>query len=142
MKKNLFSLFILAMIAGAAPAFAQSKADAILGEWLTAKKDSRIQIYKQGNQYAGKVLWGTGSDKKDTKNPNPALRSRDLIGLTLLNGFAVDGDDTWTGGTIYDPREGKTYSCKLTLKSPDQLNVRGYVGVSLFGRTETWTRVK
>lgn len=58
----------------------------------------------------------------------------------MLNNFVFEGDNTWSDGTIYDPREGKTYSCKLTLKSPDQLNVRGYVGVALFGRTEIWTR--
>ena len=142
MKKLLFTLLILAGIAGVNPTFAQSKADAILGEWLSAKKDSRVQIYKQGNQYAGKILWGTGSDKKDSKNPDPSLRNRDLIGLSILNGFIFDGDDTWANGTIYDPREGKTYSCKMSLKSPDQLTIRGYIGISLFGRTENWTRVK
>jgi len=138
----LAALLLMAGLASATQTPAQTKADAILGEWVSPKKDARIQIYKQSNTYAGKVLWGTGSDPKDSKNPDPSLRNRDLIGLTILKSFIFDGDDTWVNGTIYDPREGKTYSCKLSLKSPDQLNLRGYVGVSLFGRTELWTRVK
>lgn len=141
MKATFLTLFLLAGLAGAGQTFAQTKADALLGEWLSAKKGSRIQIYKQGSTYAGKILWGTGSAKKDVKNPDASLRNRELIGLTILNGFTFAGDDEWANGTIYDPREGKTYSCKLTLKSPAQLNIRGYVGLSLFGRTETWTRV-
>lgn len=141
MKNQSFILLLLIGFISTTPTFAQPKADAILGEWLSAKKDSRIQIYKQGNKYAGKILWGTGSDKKDSKNPDASLRSRDLIGLTLLNDFVFDGDATWADGTIYDPREGKTYACKMSLKSPDALNIRGYVGMSLFGRTEIWTRV-
>lgn len=127
-------------------AFSQTKADAILGEWLSAKKDSRFLIYRQGSKYFGKVVWGTEVDKgivaKDTKNPDPKLRNRDLLGLVLLKDFEFDKDDTWENGTIYDPREGKTYSCKMTLKSTNQLDVRGFMGISLFGRSETWTRYK
>lgn len=121
---------------------AQTKSDAILGEWLSEKKDTRFLIYKQGTKYYGKIVWGTGSDTKDSKNPDEKLRSRELIGLTMLNDFVFDGDETWEDGTIYDPREGKTYSCKITLKSENELNVRGYLGISMFGRTELWTRVK
>ncbi|MCX6218922.1 DUF2147 domain-containing protein [Spirosoma sp.] len=50
------------------------------------------------------------------------------------------GSDTWQNGTIYAPREGKMYSCKMTLKDSAHLNIRGYVGVSLFGQTEVWTK--
>ncbi|ADB42401.1 DUF2147 domain-containing protein [Spirosoma linguale] len=120
--------------------YAQTNPSAILGEWLSPKKDSRIFIYKQGAAYFGKIMWGTGGSAKDEKNPNPALRSRDLIGAVILNDFTFDGSDTWQNGTIYDPRDGKTYSCKMTLKDPAHLNIRGYVGVSLFGRTEVWTK--
>lgn len=122
--------------------YGQSSADGIVGEWLSAKKDSRIIIYRQGTTYAGKVAWGTGSSPKDLNNPDPALRNRDIVGSVILSGFTYKGDDTWADGTIYDPREGKTYSCKMTLKTTGLLSIRGYVGVSLFGRTEVWSRVK
>lgn len=117
-------------------------ADAILGVWLTAKKDGKFQIYKVGNKYQGKLIWGTGGDELDSKNPDPKLRNKELIGQTLLKDFVYDGDGAWEEGTIYDPREGKTYDCILKLKNNNTLEVRGYVGISLFGRTETWTRTK
>ncbi len=135
--KTLFALIVLTSAANA-----QLQADAILGEWLSAKKDSRVLIFKQGNKYSGNIVWGTGEQTKDIKNPDPELRYRQLIGLTILNDFHFSSDNTWEDGTIYDPREGKTYSCKMTLKRNGQLNIRGFVGISLFGRTEVWTRVK
>ena len=92
--------------------------------------------------YYGKILWGTGGQTKDVKNPDSKLKNRDVIGLVMLNDFVFDGNGTWENGTIYDPREGKTYSSKITLKNRDQINVRGFVGISMFGRTEIWTRIK
>jgi len=82
-----------------------------------------------------------GKPKVDRNNPDVALRSRPLIGLPLVSGFHFAGADEWTGGTIYDPENGKTYSCKITLMSNGSLKVRGYIGISLFGRTTAWTRL-
>jgi uncharacterized protein (DUF2147 family) len=142
--KTRLILFLLALSVSATT-YAQTNPSAIVGEWLSQKKDSRILIYKQsdrrsGDAFFGKIVWGTGGSPKDEKNPNPALRNRELVGTVILNDFKFDGDDTWQGGTIYDPREGKTYSCKMTLKDAAHLNIRGYIGVSLFGRTEVWTK--
>ena len=117
------------------------KGDAILGNWINEKKDSKFEIYKTGDTYAGKVTWGKGSETKDVKNPDPKLRNREIIGLTILENFSFDGKDQWKGGSIYDPRQGKTYDCKMKLKNPNTLEVRGYLGVSLFGRTETWSKI-
>lgn len=118
---------------------AQSDADGILGEWISPTKDGRILIYKTNNKYFGKITWGTGGSGTDDNNPDPALRSRKVIGMEILRNFVFD-DGEWIDGTIYDPRDGKTYSCKLTLGDNNSLNIRGYVGISLFGRTETWAR--
>lgn len=122
-------------------AVAQALPDAVLGEWLTPRKDSRIQIYREGSQYFGKVVWGSGATK-DEKNPDPSLRNRALVGLVMLNNLKFDGTDAWTNGTIYDPREGKTDACKMALNGVRSLRVRGYIGVSLFGRSEVWSRVR
>lgn len=119
---------------------AQLSESSILGEWTSPKKDSRILIYKNGNTYEGKILWGTGGPETDVKNPKAELRSRKLVGTVILTGFKYDGGLSWVDGEIYDPREGKTYSCKMKLKSNQTLSIRGYVGISLFGRSETWTR--
>jgi uncharacterized protein (DUF2147 family) len=115
-------------------------AEAILGEWLSPARNSRIRIFRQADTFRGKLVWGTGGPAKDEKNPNPALRNQEVIGLIILDGF-VYKEGIWQQGSIYDPREGKTYACKLSLPSPDQLNIRGFIGISLFGRTEIWTKV-
>lgn len=144
MKKSILTLFV-AILFGVASTFGQSgspsKGDAILGVWTNPAKDAKFEIYKKDNKYYGKIIWGTGGDTKDSKNPDLKLRNRDLVGLTILKSFVFEGENIWDDGSIYDPKDGKTYSCKLTLTSPNQLDVRGYVGISLFGRTEIWTKI-
>lgn len=123
-----------------AQAGSKSAADAILGEWINAENDATFLIYKKNDKYFGKITWGTGGDTKDSKNPDPKLRTRDLVGLTILTDFKHAGSNVWDEGKIYDPKSGDTFSCKMTLKDYKNLEVRGYMGFSLFGRTETWTR--
>ena len=128
-------------------ASAQNK-DAIVGNWLTTKHDARIEIYKKGEAYFGKLAWfkdqtdGSGKPKLDTKNPDAALRSRTLLNLEFLKNFVYKGDNSWENGEIYDAESGKTYNSKMSMSGNDKLNLRGYIGISLFGRTEIWTRVK
>lgn len=135
-----------------------SDPDAILGEWTTAEGTSKVQVFKKGDTYAGKIVslkhpnyptdpshkqYVQGREnqpKVDLKNPDETLRGRPIVGMELAQGFKHDGGKMWTGGTIYDPESGTTYKCKMTLAEPNKLEVRGYVGVSLFGRTTVWTR--
>jgi uncharacterized protein (DUF2147 family) len=81
-----------------------------------------------------------GKPKMDRNNPSPDLRTRPLVGLQLMEGFRHKGDHAWEDGKIYDPESGKLYRCKMTLSSPQRLEVRGFIGISLIGRTSTWTR--
>lgn len=125
--------------------FAQ-KADDILGVWLTGNKRAHVQIYKSGEKYFGKIVWliepnENGKPRMDVNNPEAKKKTQPLMGLVNLNNFVFD-DDEWEDGTIYDPKNGKTYSCVITLGPNNTLNVRGYVGISLMGRTDIWTRVK
>ncbi|MEI5986385.1 MULTISPECIES: DUF2147 domain-containing protein [Sphingobacterium] len=120
--------------------YAQS--DPILGKWQNPSGEGRIEIYKKnGEKFYGKLYWIKDSAKKDAKNPDPKLRSRNIQGLEILSGF-VKESKTYVDGTIYDPKSGKTYSCKMTLKGDDKLDIRGYIGISMLGRSETWTRIK
>ena len=117
----------------------------IEGTWLSGDGDGWIEVTRKGNGLSG-VIKGSpnaGEDRpdKDEKNPDPALRDRPLTGLELFSGFSYDGDGRWTGGTIYDPNSGKTYRCIITWVDRETLKVRGYIGVPMLGRTETWTRV-
>ncbi|HEX3387335.1 MAG TPA: DUF2147 domain-containing protein [Mucilaginibacter sp.] len=143
-KKIYLILTLLLTVTAAASA---QKADAILGTWVNKSGEDHILIYKKGNKYFGKLDWikypndETGKPKTDKKNPDEKLRSRPVFGLELLQDFVYDDDNVYTNGTIYDPKSGKTYSCKMTLEG-DKLNIRGYIGISLFGRTEIFTRVK
>ena len=124
-----------------------SPADDILGVWLSEEKDGKIEIYKSGNNYSGKLIWGKTifeadgvTSKKDTKNTDEKLRTRNLKDLVMLTDFVFE-DGEWTNGKIYDPKSGKTYSSTIKLQG-NTLSLRGYVGISLLGRTSVWTRVK
>lgn len=131
-------------------AFAQKgNPDAVIGTWLNGTKRGHIQIYKQGDHYFGKLVWlkepndpTTGKPRTDIKNEDASLHSRPLIGLVNMTNFAYDGNNVWDEGKIYNPEDGKTYSCKMTLKDPNTLDVRGFIGISLIGKTQTWTRIK
>jgi len=138
--KKVFAIIIILCISATIVKAQNINVDAITGEWLTAAKDAKILIFKQGNKFYGKINWGKTTGRKDDKNPDAALRNRDLIGTIILKDFVFDGKEKWTEGTIYDPNNGKTYACIIKLKDNKTLDVRGYVGISLFGRTEIWTR--
>lgn len=110
----------------------------IIGFYWSPKKDAKIEIYLKGQQYFGKFVWAA-TPRKDIKNPTKSLQNRDVLGLEFLTGFSYD-DEIYKGGEIYDPETGKTYSCKMSLEG-NKLKVRGYIGISLFGRTEIFERV-
>ena len=75
----------------------------------------------------------------DNRNPNPQLRDRPLCGLVILSGFQSDGANQWSG-SAYDPEAGHTYSAEMTMAADGHLILRGYIGISLFGRSEHWAR--
>ena len=125
------------------------KADDLLGTWLNEDKDGHVKIYKENGKYYGKLIWlknpideETGKAKLDKHNDDEELQKRPLQDLMLLNDFVYDDDGEWEDGEIYDPKSGNTYSCYIEMKSMDEIKVRGYIGISLIGRTTYWTRVK
>jgi uncharacterized protein (DUF2147 family) len=139
-------LSILIITAACFTAISRAQDQSIVGTWLSADGDGLITIR---NSAAGPIGTIAGSRldpehrkpaRKDDLNPDPALRNRPLLGLDIMAGFEEDGESRWKGGSIYDPNSGKTYKCKLKLLDPDTLEVRGYIGVSWLGRTETWVR--
>ena len=122
-------------------------ADAILGTWLTGSKKAHVEIFEDKDQYFGKIVWlrnplnDEGRPKIDKKNPEESLQKRPLLGMLNLTNFDFE-NGAYAGGKIYDPETGKTYSCHMRLKDPDNLDVRGYIGISRIGRTDVWFRVK
>lgn len=144
-KRHFASLLALLFLGFGAQAVAQSES-AILGVWYNTEKTAQVEISKQGSQYVGKIVWlqepnPDGKPATDKENSDPKLRTRPLMGMAILKDLTYVGG-MWKNGEIYDPKSGKTYSCEIKLKSPELLEVKGYVGFSFVGRTVEWTRVK
>ena len=140
LKRLLFLLTIILL-----PIFTQSfstasPGDEILGFWYTKDKKAKIQIYKEKNKYFGKVVSadpGTANDGTTSvsKTPDSHVKVKNIV---ILKNFRFK-NGVWADGTINDPSSGNTYSCKLKLTGK-LLELRGYIGLSLFGRTEVWSR--
>lgn len=139
--KNICCSAAVLVLLCAAPVLADEAN--IEGRWLSGDKTGWIEIRLVDGNPVGTAAGATQPEvhpRVDKFNPDPALRERALLGITILHGFTYEGDNVWKGGTIYDPNSGKTYKSTMTLVDHDTLKVRGYIGVSLFGRSDTWTR--
>lgn len=149
MRNLLISLMLVLCFCGAAGG---AGPDDVMGRWLSQEQDAMIEISRCGNLYCGRIIWlrepnypsgdekgMAGKMKVDRENPDSSLRNRPILGLEILKNFRHAGDGKWEDGTIYDPKKGKTYNCKMTLAG-DKLKIRGFIGISLLGRTTVWTR--
>lgn len=119
------------------------------GLWNTEDQKAQVEVSHCGDKLCGELVWlaepldSAGLAKHDQKNPDQSLRARPLLGLRILWDMTADSDGvTWKGGKVYDPDSGKTYQGKITLSSENVLELRGFVGAPIFGRTSTWTRAK
>lgn len=134
MKKHFLFLVILLIISSGL--IAQKE---YLGKWLSPSKKGVVETFVQGNKLFGKLIW-VQTERKDIYNKDKNLRNREVKGLLLFSNFSWE-DNQWVDGKIYDPEGGSTYSCKMWLSDDKQtLNVRGYIGVSILGRTEKFTK--
>jgi uncharacterized protein (DUF2147 family) len=149
MKNSIIHSLIVSvlLLANSALASTSNSPDDIVGVWKTGEGTAMVRIYKNGDKYQGKVVWlkepidpETGKPKVDKNHPDEASRKRAVLGLINIWGFLYKENNTWDDGNIYDPKNGNTYSCTIKLTSPNSLEVRGYIGVSLIGRTDNWTR--
>ena len=128
--------------------FCQSQSDDILGIWLEEEKQSKIEIYKKNNSFFGKIIWlkepldKHGNEKLDKENPNKLLKNKPIKGLVIMKDLKYKKKGEWTEGEIYDARSGKTYSLEVYMKNSNELELRGYIGLTLFGKSTSWTRVK
>ncbi|WP_294286049.1 DUF2147 domain-containing protein [uncultured Chryseobacterium sp.] len=117
----------------------------IEGKWKTIDDETKqaksiVEIYKRGDQYYGKI------SQLLIKPANPNCteckddrKNKPIVGMEIIRGLKKDGNE-FTDGTITDPKTGKTYKCTIK-REGDKLNVRGYLGFSLIGRTQTWQKV-
>ena len=125
-----------------------AQGNSVIGKWKTiddetGKPKSIVEIYENSGKIYGKVVDILDPNKKKnlcTNCPGDD-KNKPVMGLIIIKGLKKDGDE-YNGGKILDPVTGKTYKCFLALDGSDKINVRGYIGLSLFGRTQTWHRVK
>lgn len=164
MTKPIYILLIaITSLLGITPAHDEQKEtdkDLIIGNWKPSNGRSVVQIYKgktengeDPDKYYGKIVWllepndENGNPRTDVNNDEDELKSKPLKGLVIMKDMVfeeVDGKVVyWEGGTIYDPNNGSTYSfeAEIDKKNKNVMDGRGFIGVSLFGRTDTWTRL-
>lgn len=131
---------VTALALSASAAFASTSP---VGVWYTQDKQGKVRIAPCGDKLCGVIISGRGkdgkpaSDARDDANPNPALRSRPILGLQILRDFKPTGPGRWGGGKIYDPNTGRTYDSKLSLSNGGVLKVEGCVTVICV--SQTWT---
>jgi uncharacterized protein (DUF2147 family) len=136
-------VFVFCLCCSAAQAQTENSAT---GWWLDQTGRAGILISPCGDQLCGKIEWllhplnDAGQPKADIHNKDAALRPRPLCGLPMLGNFSEDDRNHWKGGWIYDPESGKTYKSVMHLADDGTLHVRGYIGITLIGRSSVWTR--
>ncbi|MDH5183529.1 MAG: DUF2147 domain-containing protein [Gammaproteobacteria bacterium] len=147
--KRMKGLLFIAAMAFTTLGQAAEEGD-ILGVWVTKDAKSNVEITKCNSGLCGHIIAlkealypegdaMAGQTKTDRNNPDESKQANPIIGLQILTGFVFDGDNVWEDGEIYDPNNGKTYKCKMTLEG-NTLKVRGYIGFALLGRTTEWSR--
>lgn len=143
----LFGFLLLNITTAFALHSAAPPPDDVVGVWKTGEGTAMVKIYKNGNKYDGKIVWlkepidpETKKPKLDKNNPDDKLKARPLLGLVNIFGFEPTAKNEWENGTVYDPKTGNEYKGNMKLKDANTLEVRGYIGVSLFGRTDVWKR--
>jgi uncharacterized protein (DUF2147 family) len=142
---------IAAILLTATTAFGAGPSN-VLGLWKTDGGDSQLELFKCGDKLCGKIVWlkvpkyidsndgPIGTTKVDRKSPNPSLRNRPILGLQVMKGLTANGGNRWGKGVCYDPETGKSYKCNMQLTASGKLDLRGYIGISLIGRTFSLTR--
>jgi len=142
MKSIVFTVLILCF------SLYSAKAQSVFGKWQsidskTGKAEAIIEIYKEKNKAYAKIVDILNPDDRDKiciycKDKN---KGKPILGMIIVDGLKENGD-VWSGGKILDPKNGNYYKCYITLVNNSKLKLRGYIGISLFGRTEYWNKVE
>jgi len=144
-------ILLLLLLTG--PALADRPPSTPVGLWETPESKAgkaHVQIEPCAGKLCGRIVWlelpndKDGQPRTDRRNTDAALRGRPILGLPLLSDFVPDPEraDRWIDGRIYNPEDGEIYRCTMTLGPNGTLDVRGYLGVPLLGKSQTWKRVE
>ena len=138
----IIAVSLLALVAPGLAAAADSQ-ESIVGTWLTDDGDSKVEIVRSDSKYVGKVVWlkhpeRDGKPVRDRHNTDAALRDRPIMGLEILRGFSYTPNGTWTGGTVYSPRRGRSYPAEISIDKDGRLDLK--VKAGFFSKHVYWTR--
>jgi len=147
--KFAFFCFLLTIITiFGTQAQALKSAEKICGKWESTDKTLRIQVYMQGNEYKANIIWFSDTEGKpmdywtDRNNPDPALRSRKILGISVLSGLKYDpAKNSWEEGMVYDSKHGRDWNASANIDKNGMLRVRGYWHIKFFGRTMDFVRL-
>jgi len=146
-KKITFLAGMLLLLVIGASAQTRSE-DKLVGVWLTEDKTLKFEFFKSGNTYSGKLLWAKDmfladgkTPKKDEHNPDQKLRSRSRQGIVNITGL-VYKDGEYTDGKLYNPQDGSTYDLNIKMVSLNKIDMRGYKGIAMLGKTFRFNRVQ
>jgi uncharacterized protein (DUF2147 family) len=145
--RNVVTLFITVFMLISIRGYAGGERS-LIGVWANEENSALIEIFEKDQKFYGKIVWlreplnpETLKPKTDLKNPDRSLQDRKIIGLIILKDLIFDNENAWTKGTVYDPNNGSTYNAEVTISSDGlTLSIKGYRGLSIFGRTEIWRR--
>jgi len=143
MNKNiLYSLVLFAIT------IFQAQSQSVIGKWktiddVTGKPKSIVEIYEKSGKIYGKVIeiLEEQNKKRTCTECSGDDHNKPVLGLMIIKGLTKEGNE-YSNGKILDPKTGKLYKCFITLEDKDKLKVRGYIGISIIGRTQYWHRVK
>jgi uncharacterized protein (DUF2147 family) len=118
-----------------------------IGIWLVGDKEAKVELYQNGEYLEGKIVWlkepneADGKPKVDVKNSDKKLATRPVMNMVFLTGFKKEkGENKWVDGSVYDAKTGNNYHGWIKMIDEKNIKLRGYVGISLFGRTDEWTK--
>lgn len=144
MNKTIFLIPFVIVSSILAGISAHAQSDILPGVWVTEASKSKVEIFKTGNSYAVKIIWlaeannAEGLPKTDKKNPDPALRSRPIIGLVILSDLKLE-NGIWKGSKIYSPERGEYVDCSLKLQDGYTLRITATKG--FFSTTKFWRKL-
>ncbi|MEJ7694008.1 DUF2147 domain-containing protein [Daejeonella sp.] len=150
MSSKRFLFLLCAVSLWFSPAFANPGSDAILGQWMSTRRNVKVQVYKEGAEFKGRVTWFKDNDdpskpmatRLDENNPDPKLRKRKVLGMQVLSRLEYNAKTSrWENGRIYDPKTGRQWSSVAYLDTEGVLNVKGYWQFEFIGKTMRFRKV-
>jgi len=140
----IFACAIMGSVLVTLGRLAATDSHSVLGLWKN--EDATFEIFENEGKLGARIvalrepLTSDGKEKTDIHNPDASKHGRPIVGIVFMSGFTPAGPGKWEHGAIYDPKSGNTYSCSMEQEGSDKIKVRGFIGVSLIGRTDVWSR--